>query len=95
MSAIRLIAMISSFLSFPGHPLRRASQSVGSRPIRVGLAGAGQVSGGQEIQFRRDQRAQCDVAHWPRWLGVEHQCVVPFNSLAEPDNGTSGGRAPV
>lgn len=33
--------------------------------------------------------------HWRRWLGVENRCLVPFNSFAEPDNGTFGGRAPV
>jgi putative SOS response-associated peptidase YedK len=33
--------------------------------------------------------------HWRRWLGVESRCVVAFNSFAEPDNGTFGGRAPV
>ncbi|MCW3477457.1 SOS response-associated peptidase [Limobrevibacterium gyesilva] len=33
--------------------------------------------------------------HWRRWLGVESRCVVPFNSFAEPDNGTFGGKAPV
>ena len=33
--------------------------------------------------------------HWRRWLGVESRCLVPFNSFAEPDNGTFGGRAPV
>ncbi|MFA5582241.1 MAG: SOS response-associated peptidase family protein, partial [Paracoccaceae bacterium] len=24
--------------------------------------------------------------HWQRWLGVEHRCLVPFTSFAEPDN---------
>ncbi|MEJ8561061.1 SOS response-associated peptidase family protein [Yoonia sp. GPGPB17] len=24
--------------------------------------------------------------HWRRWLGVEHRCVVPFTSFAEPWN---------
>jgi putative SOS response-associated peptidase YedK len=33
--------------------------------------------------------------HWRRWLGVENRCLVPFNSFAETDNGTFGGRAPV
>jgi putative SOS response-associated peptidase YedK len=33
--------------------------------------------------------------HWRRWLTVENRCLVPFNSFAEPDNGTYGGRAPV
>ncbi len=33
--------------------------------------------------------------HWRRWLGVESRSLVPFNSFAEPDNGTFGGRAPV
>ena len=33
--------------------------------------------------------------HWRRWLGIENRCLVPFNSFAEPDNGTFGGRAPV
>jgi putative SOS response-associated peptidase YedK len=35
------------------------------------------------------------LPRWRRWLGVESRCVVPFNSFAEPDNGTFGGRAPV
>ena len=61
----------------------------------MGHADAGQVSGGQEILFGRDQRAQRDFAHWRRWLGVESRCVEPFNSFAGPDNGTFGGRAPV
>jgi putative SOS response-associated peptidase YedK len=34
-------------------------------------------------------------SHWRDWLGVECRCLVPFNSFAEPDNGTFGGRAPV
>lgn len=25
--------------------------------------------------------------HWRRWLGVEHRCVVPFTSFAEPAKG--------
>jgi len=33
--------------------------------------------------------------HWRRWLAPESRCLVPFNSFAEPDNGTYGGRAPV
>jgi putative SOS response-associated peptidase YedK len=33
--------------------------------------------------------------HWRAWLGVEHRCLVPVTSFAEPDNGTFGGRAPV
>ena len=24
--------------------------------------------------------------HWRRWLGVEHRCLVPFTSFAEPDS---------
>ncbi|MEO5613674.1 MAG: SOS response-associated peptidase family protein [Cypionkella sp.] len=24
--------------------------------------------------------------HWQRWLGVEHRCLVPFTSFAEPDS---------
>jgi putative SOS response-associated peptidase YedK len=34
-------------------------------------------------------------SRWWRWLGIESRCVVPFNSFAELDNGTFGGRAPV
>jgi putative SOS response-associated peptidase YedK len=33
--------------------------------------------------------------HWRPWLGPESRCLVPFNSFAEPDDGTFGGRAPV
>lgn len=28
--------------------------------------------------------------HWRRWLGVEHRCVVPFTSFAEPGRSTEG-----
>lgn len=30
--------------------------------------------------------------HWRRWLGVEHRCLVPFTSFAEPDQ-AGGTRA--
>jgi putative SOS response-associated peptidase YedK len=33
--------------------------------------------------------------HWRRWLNVDSRCLVPFNSFAEPDNGTFDGKAPV
>ncbi|HEY2614035.1 MAG TPA: SOS response-associated peptidase [Reyranella sp.] len=36
-----------------------------------------------------------ELSYWRRWFGVEHRCLVPFNSFAEPDNGTFGGKAPV
>ncbi|SMD13056.1 Putative SOS response-associated peptidase YedK [Rhizobium sp. RU36D] len=34
--------------------------------------------------------------HWTRWLGVEHRCLVPVTSFAEPDpaNKLEGGRTP-
>ncbi len=34
--------------------------------------------------------------HWTRWLGVEHRCLVPVTSFAEPDpaNKPEGGRTP-
>lgn len=25
--------------------------------------------------------------HWKRWFGVEHRCLVPVTSFAEPDPG--------
>lgn len=33
--------------------------------------------------------------HWRRWLNAQSRRLVPFNSFAEPDNGTFGGKAPV
>ena len=34
--------------------------------------------------------------HWKRWLGVEHRCIVPVTSFAEPDPASKieGGRTP-
>ncbi len=34
--------------------------------------------------------------HWTRWTGIEHRCVVPFTSFAEPDPASKieGGRTP-
>ena len=35
-------------------------------------------------------------SHWQRWMGVDHRCVVPVTSFAEPDpaNKPGGGRTP-
>ena len=30
--------------------------------------------------------------HWRRWLGVEHRCLVPFTSFAEPEPQPDGSR---
>jgi putative SOS response-associated peptidase YedK len=37
-----------------------------------------------------------ELAHWKQWFGIEHRCVVPFTSFAEPDpaNKPEGGRVP-
>jgi putative SOS response-associated peptidase YedK len=34
----------------------------------------------------------CKSPHWRRWLGVQHRCIVPFNSFSEFD---SKAREPV
>lgn len=31
-------------------------------------------------------------AHWRRWLGQDHRCLVPFTSFAEPDNRPGANR---
>jgi putative SOS response-associated peptidase YedK len=33
--------------------------------------------------------------HWRRWLGVDHRCVVPFNSFSEPEPLPDGRRPPI
>jgi putative SOS response-associated peptidase YedK len=33
--------------------------------------------------------------HWPRWLGIENRCVVPFTSFAENEKLPDGRRPPV
>jgi len=33
--------------------------------------------------------------HWRRWLGVEHRCVVPFTSFAEPEHLADGSSTTV
>lgn len=34
--------------------------------------------------------------HWKRWFGVEHRCIVPVTSFAEPDPASQeeGGKVP-
>ena len=34
-------------------------------------------------------------AHWRRWLGVEHRCVVPFTSFSENEALPDGTKPPV
>ena len=41
------------------------------------------------------QHPQRVVAHWPRWLGVESRCVVPFSSFSENEVLVGGTRPPV
>lgn len=33
-------------------------------------------------------------AHWRRWLGPEHRCLVPFTSFSEPEEQPDGSRPP-
>ncbi|WP_296434842.1 SOS response-associated peptidase [Rhizobium sp. UBA1881] len=37
-----------------------------------------------------------NLPHWRRWFGVEHRCVVPVTSFAEPDPASQadGGKVP-
>jgi putative SOS response-associated peptidase YedK len=34
-------------------------------------------------------------AHWRRWLGPEHRCIVPFTSFSEPERLPTGKSQPV
>lgn len=37
-----------------------------------------------------------NLPHWKRWFGVEHRCIVPVTSFAEPDPASKedGGKTP-
>jgi putative SOS response-associated peptidase YedK len=37
-----------------------------------------------------------NLPHWKRWFGVEHRCLVPVTSFAEPDPASKeeGGKTP-
>jgi putative SOS response-associated peptidase YedK len=37
-----------------------------------------------------------NLPHWKRWFGVEHRCLVPVTSFAEPDPASKqeGGNVP-
>ncbi|MBO9124939.1 MULTISPECIES: SOS response-associated peptidase [unclassified Rhizobium] len=37
-----------------------------------------------------------NIPHWKRWFGVEHRCIVPVTSFAEPDPASQrpGGNVP-
>jgi len=37
-----------------------------------------------------------NLPHWKRWLGVEHRCLVPVTTFAEPDTASKeeGGKTP-
>jgi len=61
---------------------------------------------GKEVDFKALLRDQLDggttnvrtlnFPHWKRWFGVEHRCLVPVTSFAEPDPAAKeeGGRTP-
>jgi putative SOS response-associated peptidase YedK len=60
---------------------------------------------GQSIDFKHLLRMEPDSgttnirnvnsAHWKRWLGPEHRCLVPFTSFSEYDTGEGGKKVPV
>src|SRR6202008_653445 len=55
---------------------------------------------GQTVDFKELLRMEPDSGttnirntasrHWNRWLGVEHRCVVPFNSFSEFNRAEGG-----
>ncbi len=61
---------------------------------------------GKDVDFETLLREQLDggttnvrnlnFPHWRRWFGVEHRCIVPVTSFAEPDPSAKeeGGRTP-
>lgn len=61
---------------------------------------------GEEVDFdqlvkREPDRGATNVrklhlGHWKQWFGVEHRCIVPVTSFAEPDPASQqeGGRVP-
>ncbi|MGO7979591.1 SOS response-associated peptidase family protein [Rhizobium johnstonii] len=61
---------------------------------------------GEDVDFEKLVREQVDrgttnvrkltFPHWKRWFGVEHRCLVPVTSFAEPDPASQveGGKVP-
>jgi putative SOS response-associated peptidase YedK len=65
------------------------------------LKGKGQQADLEELIRMEADRGTTNVRnlnfpHWKRWFGVEHRCLVPVTSFAEPDpkSQTPGGRVP-
>jgi putative SOS response-associated peptidase YedK len=56
-------------------------------PLWTGLAAFIMVSGTTNIR-------NVNSAHWKRWLGPEHRCLVPFTSFSEYDT-IDGKKVPV
>jgi putative SOS response-associated peptidase YedK len=60
---------------------------------------------GQSVDFKHLLRMESDSgttnirnvnsAHWKRWLGTEHRCLVPFTSFSEYDTDEGGKKVPV
>ena len=55
---------------------------------RVALAGKNRDPGVTNVR-------NTGSAHWRRWLGPGHRCLVPFTAFSEPGRGSDGRFEPV
>lgn len=61
---------------------------------RWGLPSPAFVLQGRKVDPGVTNVRNTSSAHWRRWLGPEHRCLVPFTSFSEPEPQPDGKRPP-
>ncbi len=80
---------------FPDYPAPIVRNGQGGRELV--MARWGMPSPAFALRNRRSDSGVTNIrntgsAHWRRWLGVEHRCVVPFNSFSEHEHLPDGSK---
>jgi len=73
---------------FPDYPAPIVRNQPGGRQLmlaRWGMPSPTYVLHGKNNDPGVTNIRNVSSPHWRRWLGVEHRCVVPFTSFAEPE----------
>ena len=86
--------MAGIFPDYPAPILGRGPQGWQLTRARWGMPTPPQFLAGKRTDPGVTNIRNLASPHWQRWLGVEHRCLVPFTSFAEPDTrpGPTKGR---
>jgi putative SOS response-associated peptidase YedK len=83
---------------FPNYPAPIVTNGPEGRELRMakwGMPSPQFALAGKKTDLGVTNVRNAGSAHWRRWLGVDHRCLVPFTSFSENEVLPDGSRPPV